>query len=298
MAVMFENGYTPPNPTHARIGWQDAIESISATSAESAQPASSALTYQTYERWRPTSSPATLTASFSAQTIEYIGIAAHTLRIADSVTLEVRQGSTWTPVTTDLVSWPQDNEAIMVLIEPRQLTGVRLTIEYSGDAPTVGKMAAGKVLAMRRPFYSGHAPGMLSRSTRRQPSVSEGGEWLGNTVIRQARSTTLSWEHIEANWYRINVDPFVQHARGKPFFVAWNPLRFTDCLYGMLTGDVSPQNMGIRDYMAFSIDVRAYSDGTEPWLSAFGRDVIDVYPNMGDEADIIDVAMNKEWPAA
>lgn len=298
MAVMTENGYELPSPTHARIGWQDAITGISATSSALDSAASNARSWQTYERWRPESSPAQLDVFFPEQLIEYIGIAAHTLRTADSVELQVRNGSTWSTVTTDLIEWPLDNEAIMVLIEPREINGVRLNITYSGDAPSVGKIAAGKALTLRRPFYSGHNPAMLSRDTRSQPNVSEGGEWLGNTIIRQSRSATMSWQHIEANWYRINVDPFVQHARGKPFFVAWNPARFTDCLYGMLTGDVSPSNMGIRDLMEFSISVKAYSDGTQPWLSKFPPTWIDVYPDIENQASIIDLALNREWPAA
>lgn len=298
MAVMTENGYALPNPTHARIGWQDAITSISATSSSIDSAPSNALSWQTYERWRPTASPATLTATYPEQRIEYIAIGAHTLRTADSVILQVRQNGSWSTVTTDLIEWPLDNEPIMVLIEPRDISGHRVIIEYSEDAPSIGKTAAGKVLTLRRPFYSGHNPAMLSRETRRQPNVSEGGEWLGNTIIRQSRSATMSWQHIEANWYRTNVDPFVQHARGNPFFVAWNPARFTDCLYGMLTGDVSPSNMGIRDLMEFSISVKAYSDGTQPWLSKFPPEWVDVYPDIAEMASIIDYAMNREWPSA
>tara|TARA_Y100000593_G_scaffold91391_2_gene180037 strand:+ start:1011 stop:1904 length:894 start_codon:yes stop_codon:yes gene_type:complete len=296
MAAMIEDNYALPNPTHARIGWRDAITAATASSAAEGQGAANAISWQTYERWRPTASPATLTATFDAQTIDYIGVAAHTLRTTDSVALEVRQGGVWSEITTNLVTWPDDNEAIMVLIDPREIDGVRLNITYTGNAPSVGKISAGRVLTMRRPFYSGHNPGMLSRDTTRQPSVSEGGEWLGNTVIRQSRSTGMSWEHIEANWYRINVDPFVQHARGNPFFIAWNPARFIDCLYGMLEGDVSPSNMGIRDLMEFSISVKAYSDGTQPWLSKFSPEMVEIYPNITEDASIIDYAVNEEWP--
>ena len=297
MAVMIENGYALPNPNHARIGWRDVISSASATSAAPDGAAVNALSWQTYERWRPTVSPATLTLTFDAQMVEYIAAGAHTLSTADTVELQVRSGATWSTVTTDLISWPEDNEAIMVLIQPRVINGVRWIVNYSGAAPSIGKVAAGKALTLRRPFYSGYAPAMLSRNTRRQPSVSEGGEWLGNTIIRQSRSAQMAWQHIEANWYRINVDPFVQHARGNPFFVAWNPARFTDCIYAMMTGDVSPSNMGIRDLMEFSISVDAYSDGTQPWLSKFPPYWIDVYPDIDETASIIDYALNREWPA-
>ena len=147
-------------------------------------------------------------------------------------------------------------------------------------------------------MFPSHDPRKLARDTRKRPTVSEGGEWLGNTIVRQGRSGTFAWEHLEANWYRINVDPFIHHARQKPFFIAWNPLRFTDCIYAFMEGDVSPANMGIRDLMSFSISVKAYSDGTQPWLSKFPPEWIDVYPDIGDTASIIDYALNREWPQA
>lgn len=299
MAVIFENGFTPNNPTHARIGYKDVVDSISATSEASDSPASVALGWQTYERWRPGSSPATLTATFGETTIDYIGIGAHTLSQADSVTFEVKVSGAWEEVLPGVIEGMEaaDNEAIMLLMEPRTATGVRVTASYSGTAPSVGKIAAGEALVMKRPFYSGYSPALLSRNTRKQPNVSEGGEWLGTSIIRQGRSTSVEWEHIPAKWYRLNFDPFVNHSRRYPFFFAWNPARFSDCVYAMSTDDISPSNMGIRDLMSVSMDVKGYSDGTQPKLSRFPENWETFYPDATFDPDIIDLATNLEWPA-
>jgi len=184
----------------------------------------------------------------------------------------------------------------MLLIEPRTIAGVRITVEFNGDAPTVGKLAAGKVLEMARPFYSGHAPIMLSRNTTRRPSVSETGEWLGATLVRQGRQTSADWQHLEAAWYRKNFEPFVAHAQRFPFFFAWNPLRFPDCVYATLTNDVRPSNMGIRSLMSVSISMKGYSDGSEPYLSLYPPDWLEFYPEATEDASIIDLAINQEWP--
>ena len=301
MAVMFENGYTPPNPTHARIGWRDVITGISASSAASDSPASSALTWQTYERWRPTASPATLTATFDATSVDYIGIGAHTLSQADSVTFSVRVGGTWSQVLPGVIEGMEaaDNEAIMLLMARREgCTGVRVSFTYSGEAPTIGKIAAGRVLTMARPFYSGHSPAMLSRNTRKQPNISEGGEWLGASVIRQGRSTNASWNNIRADWYRLNFDPFVHHAQRYPFFFAWNPARFPDCVYAMATDDIQPANMGIKDLMSVSMGIKGYSDGSQPKLSRFPDIWEGFYPESTLTPNIIDLTTNREWPSA
>jgi len=301
MAVLIENNVTLPEPTHARIGWRDVITSLAASSAASDAPASSALSWQTYERWRPTASPATLTATFDTAPVEYIGIGAHTLSEADSVTFEMQVDGAWEEITPGAIEGMEaaDNEAIMLLVQRREgCTGVRVTFSYSGTAPTIGKIAAGRVLTMARPFYSGHAPAMLSRNTRKQPNVSEGGEWLGASIIRQGRSTSVNWDHLKAAWYRLHFDPFVHHARQYPFFFAWNPARFPDCLYAMATGDISPSNMGIRDLMSVSMGIKGYSDGTQPRLSRYPAIWEEVYPEATESAGTIDLAANREWSVA
>ena len=287
MPVLIEQGFTPAIPlNHARIGYNDAPGTYTATSAAANSPAVAAKSWQTFERWRPTSSPATLTKVFdSSQRIDYIGIGAATLSIADSVTVELLLGGEWQEVELqkgvgtnptldldfaeqDFGTWEPvpDNEAVMLLLTPRNgVGGVRVTVEYSGDAPSIGKLAAGEVLTMHRPFYQGHSPATLAADVTRTPSVSQGGEWLGNTIIRQGRSTQMSWQNLPAPWVRRNLSGLIEHAVRLPFFVAWNPLQFRDCLYAQSEEEPQkPSNSGPRDLQSWSLDVKAYSDGSEP----------------------------------
>lgn len=299
MAVLIEDSYSPKYPlNHARIGYEDVTDVYSATSGNAS--ADLAKTWQTYERWKPDASPATLTATFPETTIDYIGIGAHTLGVTDSIVFEVQVSGSWVTVDPGVVVGMEapDNEAILLLMGQRSATGVRVTITYSGDVPTIGKLAAGKALEMARPFYGGHEPIMLSRNTVRRPNTSERGEWLGSTLVRQGRQGGAQWEHLEASWYRQNFDPFVSHAQRNPFFFAWNPLRFPDCVYASLTNDVQPSNMGIRSLMSVSISMRGYSDGTEPYLSIYPPDFFEFYPEAVEFASIIDLAINQEWPEA
>lgn len=268
-------------------------ETYSATDGD----AQAARSWQTYERWIAPAGQSALTVEFPAAVADYIGVAAHTLGQGVAVKFEVREAGEWLPVTLatlDEMVTP-DNEALMVLLEPREVTGVRLLVNADQPA-SVGKIAVGKVLTMLRPFYSGHSPIMLSRQTDRKPSVSESGEWLGMTVTRQGRSGGAQWQHLPANWYRQNFDPFVAHAKRHPFFFAWNGLKFPDCVYAYLEGDVVPSNMGIRDLMSVSINMIAYSDGTEPYLSRWPQEWLDFYPESTEQPSIIDLAINQEWP--
>ena len=258
-----ENGHTPAVPLNrARIGWEQVAVSASATSAETGFPAAAVLTDQTYERWRPASSPVTITVTFPEQDINFVGIGAHTLVLADSIALEVEINAAWVPITIDGDLEPDDaaDEATLIEMSTKNATGVRLIIEYSNDAPHIGNIRTGQVLAMDRPFYQGHEPAKLSRDVVVVPSQSESGEWLGRSVRRRGKSTTMQWQNLPAQWYRDNFDAFAQHAVNGTFVVAWNPLQFpSDCFYGHTDTQIRPVNSGPRDLMSVSMSVQIYS---------------------------------------
>lgn len=298
MPVFIEQGLQPTLPlNHARIGYKDADGTYAATSAASDSPPIAAKSWQTFERWRPASSPATLTREFEEQQVSYIGIGAHTLSTADSKTIEVKEGGEWVALDMATIDIAPDNEAVMLLINQRAISGVRVMVEYTGTAPSIGKLAAGLVLEMDRPFYQGHSPAMLNRDTVRTPSVSQGGEWLGTTVIRQGRSTQMAWQNIKATRYRSKFEPLVEHAQRFPFFAAWNPLQFVDCIYAIAQGDISPTNSGPRDLMSVTIDIKAYSDGTRPVLTLYPG-FLEFYPESTENPGTIDIAANSLWPEA
>jgi hypothetical protein len=277
--IVMESGYTSQTPfNHARIAWDDRVETTSATSTSQGYYAEAPATWQTYERWRPSAATATLTAEFSESLIQCICVGAHTLPPEGRFEFDVRVNGEWEPILMQDIDggfsmianfdaqeyfvatagW--DGEALMVLIKDRMATGVRLRSLFWGSArPTVGKLFAGPVLEMIRPFYRGHSPIMLSRDSTIIPSMSESGEWIGNSLIRQGRSASFSWDNLPAPWYRANFDPLVEHLTRKPCFIAWNPLRFPgDVVLAASDGDISPTNSGPRDKMSVSVNFKGY----------------------------------------
>jgi hypothetical protein len=126
---------------------------------------------------------------------------------------------------------------------------------YGATAPQIGVIFIGKTLDMQRAIYGGHSPITLSRDTINRPSMSERGQWLGTSIIRTGFSTSFAWEHLTADWYREFFDPFVEHARSKPYFIAWRPSTFpAEVGYVHSSGDIKPANMGIRDFMSVTVN--------------------------------------------
>ncbi len=245
---------------HARIGWENLASSVVATSEASGFPASIVLSATTYERWKPTAMPATLTFDLgSAQDVDYVGIASHSLGTQGSlITVESStDNSTWSTVDSKYV---QTDAPLMFLFEKTQAQYWRITVSDS-PIPTIGVVYIGEALAMYRPFYSGHTPGQLNRQTDIRPNRSEEAEFLGRSIIRQGKAESYEWRHIPINWYIDNVEPMVKQLRKTPAFIAWNPLRFpTHVVYGWTTGDIAPTTMGIRDLVQFGLSVEALGD--------------------------------------
>lgn len=249
---------------HARIGYQDFVKTSTVTaSTESAIfPADAVQRETTYERWQPTALPATLTIDSGTSpsgTASYLGIGAHTLGDnGNTVLLEYsHDATTWT--TVDSVE-PADNTALMMLFAEVQARYWRITIS-GGTAPTVGVVYLGQVLEMQRSIYGGHTPITLGRQTTIRPSVSEKGQWLGRSIVRNALATGYSFRHLTASWYRANFDPFAKAARSRPFFIAWRPETYpSEVAYGWTNDDITPSNMGVRDYMEVSFNVVGHAD--------------------------------------
>jgi len=278
--LLVERGYTSSERMNrARIAWDDKITEVSATQSETGFFPESALTWQTYERWMPFDDGDAITGAFDETEIECICIGAHTLSRAQSFAVEVQTSDGWELIDITLLDPPDwtlvadftgdiynfrpasDDEAIMILISPRVATAVRVTLwlDVFAPYPTIGKLFAGPLLTMIRPFYQGHSPAMLSRDDLVISSLSESGEWIGRSVVRKGRSASMSWSNLPAPWYRENFDPLVEHLVSKPCFIAWNPLRFPEDAFMASTGDsVAPTNSGPRDKMSVSINFRMY----------------------------------------
>lgn len=243
---------------HARIGYQTLTRGavVTASSEVAGWPASATANPMTYERWRPTAVPAWVSYDAGAAVeVDYLGIASHNLGSSGAtIVLQYSaNGSSWSTVETVEVA---DDRTIMLLFAP--VTARYWRLRVLDAVATVGVVYLGRVLEMQRGLYGGHSPGTLSRQTDIMPNRSEGGQFLGRSIIREGYATSYEWDNLTAAWYRKWFDPFVKSARKYPFFIAWYPLKFPDeVLYAWCTDDIRPRNQGQRDLMAVGFAVEA-----------------------------------------
>lgn len=256
--IFVQNTFSPTIPlSHSRIGIDNIVRTgtVSASSAQSGFPASAAKNPLTYEFWRPSSLPATWTVDAGAPvSINYCGIAAHTIG-SSGAALTVQystDNSTWVSVLGENQS---DDSPMMFLFTPVTARYWRISITGS-VIPSVGVVYFGSALEMQRPCFANISPINFNRTTVIRPNRSENGQWIGRSVVRQGVSTSVSFRHLDYDWYRDNFDPFVKLAIKYPFFFAWRPDNYQDAVgYVWTTADIAPQTMGIRDLLQVSFEM-------------------------------------------
>jgi hypothetical protein len=262
MSVFIQAGYSPDPPlTHARIGWRNIVRrgNISGTAGLTGFPLTALGNSLTYERYRPSTSVlATITVDAGSPVeVDYVGIAAHTLQGKSFLLRSSNDNVSFTGQILVQVD-SDDSSDIMALIEPVTARYWQIQFLYS-ISPFIGALFVGKSLGMQRQIYGGHTPITLSRSTTILPNVSDTGQWVGRSIIRSGYSSRYEWRHLKPDWYRANFDPFVEHARRNPFFIAWRPQEYpAEVVYGWTPGDIVPVNMVQRDFMSVGLDVEGY----------------------------------------
>lgn len=255
--VVIESGFNPTIPlSNSRIGIESITRTgaITASSAAAGFPAIAARNPLTYEFWRPTAVPAWWKVDAGVPVAcDYLGIAAHTLGAGATVSLEYSSDDvSWTSIMSYA---PPTDAPLMFLFE--EVTARYWRINVTGAVSSVGVVYIGKVLEMQRACFSGLSPINFSRNTSIRPVRSEGGQWLGRSVIREGSSMSVAYRHLDYDWYKDNFDPFVEQARTYPFFFAWRPDGYPETVgYVWTASDIAPSTMGIRDLLSVSFEMQ------------------------------------------
>ena len=263
MTVIFQTSYTLPGGdqplTHARIAhdrnWLNG-GTVTASSTASEYFANGPTNGLTYEKWKPSSLAATWEYDHGiAAECDYCVIGAHTMGTnGNTIQVQYWNGSAWVDLIPSTVV--ATDEPIMAIFAPqtRQRWRIRIT---NGTAPTIGVIKFGKALQMQRPLYGGHAPIPFARQTILRSTKSETGEFLGRSKQRTYLQTQYAWQHLTAAWMRANWGDFQRAIEESPFFIAWRPATFGDVALCQSDEMPIPENMGIRDLMSVSLNVRA-----------------------------------------
>lgn len=245
--------------THARIGYHSYLDETNTTTifnGDAGHPIGNILTTQTFETYKTATFPASIIDIDlgTAQDVDYVGLVGKSL-----ISFNLKYSNDGITYTEILALSDASKVAKLGLFELTTARYWQLTVGGANGSLDIANVKLGLSLAMYRPIYGGHTPLSLSRSTVSKPNISEGGEFLGSTIIRKGFNTSYDFQHLPASWYRSVFDPFVEHAIGGTFYVAWRPSTYPlEVGYCLSNSDISPSNMGIRDLMQVTFNVVGY----------------------------------------
>lgn len=245
------------------IGYKNIVDAdnITATSTAAGFYVESLANGTTTERWKPNAIPASLIIDAGEQVdVQYIGIGAHTIgNYANTVTVYYsNDGATYTKIADIL---PITNRAIMFCFDTITARFFKIRLTGGTGLPAIGVVQIGELLTMQHKMYGGHSPITLSRNSNTVRNMTEGGQFAGVSFISGGVSTGFSFDNLTAQWYRDNFDPFVLHARTKPFFITWYNAKFArEAAFVWTSGDIKPSNTGTVDFMSVELNVIGVGD--------------------------------------
>lgn len=260
-----------PRPAyHPHFGYRTWVRGRSASDivvsgAVTNGPKDAILRDNTYEFWQGPSLPATLRIDFGQpRAVDYAGLAGHTIGTEgatakmeysdDDINYTQFGSSSITPANDAPIGW------LDTQVSKRYW---RLTLSGAGNVPHVAIIYLGEILIAERALAGGHTPGRLARQIETDGGVSEGGQFLGETVVRQGVRPSMSFQRLTAGWYDDHFDPMVVSLIRYPGFFWWSPLHYpNDVVFGKPGQVIRPDRMGPgRGRVNVSFDLIAEGHG-------------------------------------
>ena len=152
---------------------------------------------------------------------DYLALFAHDLHTTGcTIRLQYHDGLTYqnaSPLIT-----PADGKPLVLRFTSRVATKWRVVVTAPTDIPSIGVLSFGASLFTERGVYLNYAEPIFARAPELVNSVSEGGSFLGRSIISQGFKTNLVLQYASDAWVRNYWLLFVKHAEQKPFFYLWN----------------------------------------------------------------------------
>lgn len=244
------------NPNQPRLCWQSFVDpdNVTATSETDENPVTNLTNPATSFVWQA-SSTAQQDIDFGVEgEVDYIGIARHNFGGATEVRLQFKIGTDYVTVR----DWfqPPLQQTILILFNIASPDEVRISIRGNVSPPILGVVYIGRATVIQRRIYVGHTPITYGRNVQTVGAVSESGQYLGELVRRESRSTSIALQNLTPQWYRDELDPFVSQRPRRPAFFAWRPQSYPNEVgYMWLSGNARPSNQRPNGMMQITLNM-------------------------------------------
>lgn len=219
------------------------VSTITVTSEETGFEKENAFDWKTFDGWKAGAAGEVFyTIDYgSAVSVDYWAMAAHDLN-DNSGTVQLQYSTdNFVGDTNDIGSLitPASNSPILHTFTTQSARYWRFKINSTTNASFIGVASIGDRLTMVRAVGSGFGLPFDSRDDDITNFRSEGGEFLGRTLLRKGIKARLTFTLQTLAFVRGDWRTFTDHAQLKPFWFDWNPDN-SDVVFCWLTRNPSP----------------------------------------------------------
>lgn len=151
---------------------------------------------------------------------------------------------------------PTDTSPQVITFAAQTSTQWRVVITCT-SVFSIAVISFGAKLTVPRGRYIGFTYPRFGRNTQVVDSTSDGGEFLGRSIVSKGVTTTVEFNHAPDAWMRSNWQSFIEHAEQKPFFYVpdsdGNP---TEAVYCFTDGTIPSPSQSAYGFMSVTIPVR------------------------------------------
>ncbi|WP_322884177.1 hypothetical protein U8C35_06500 [Sinorhizobium medicae] len=241
------------------IGYENLLENgtVAASSENASFPVENAYDWRTSDFFKPaTFGTINIDLTLSgADTADYFAFFGHNLYShGGTIKLQYHNGSTYVDCFAAVT--PADNTPRLITFTSQSATLWRVVITCT-SVFSIAVISFGSKLQLERGLYIGGTPPQFGRATQLIDSTSDGGEFLGRSVIANGVRSTLELNQASDAWMRSYWLTFIRHAELKPFFILPDPTNYpAECVFTMTDGDIPAPIQSGYGFMTASIPVR------------------------------------------
>jgi hypothetical protein len=252
---------TVPDARNPRIGWHNLVRfnNVTADEATDDEPITNIANPATYLLWRGlTTAEQSVQLSLDvAEDVNYFAIAKHNLGSSGAF-LSFESSTNGTDWDEVVAPFALNNDTVMIReFDPVTAAYFRLLITPGVVPPSIGVLYIGNILVLQRRLYVGHTPFPYGRKSVVSTGFSESGQFLGRIRRRETFESSIELPNITPEWYRAEMEPFIEVASVTPFFWAWRPGDYPfETGYAWLTGNADVSNLLPNGMMKVSLSMQ------------------------------------------
>ena len=243
----------------ARIGYENLLDygTVAASSENASYPVANAFDWRTSDFFKPaTFGTINIDLTLSgADAADYFAFYGHDLYAhGGTIKLQWWNGSAYVDCFAAIT--PTDNSPRMVTFTSQSSTKWRVVITCA-SVFSIAVISFGAQLMLERGMYLGWTAPQFGRATQLIDSTSDGGEFLGRSIISNGVRTEIQLNQASDTWMRSDGLAFIKRIEQKPFFFLHNVTTYPlECVFAFTDGEIPAPTQSAYGHMSVGIPIR------------------------------------------